>query len=49
MRTSNTFTTVIWRKLLMLDRERVLAKIDQIEGYLRELREIVPKDFVTYQ
>ena len=33
----------------MLDRERVLAKIDQIEGYLRELREIVPKDFVTYQ
>jgi len=33
----------------MLDRERVLAKIDQIEGYLRELCEIVPKDFVTYQ
>jgi len=33
----------------MLDRERVLAKMDQLEGYLRELHQIVPKDFVTYQ
>ena len=33
----------------MLDRERVLVKIDQLEGYLKELREIVPEDFATYQ
>jgi len=29
----------------MLDRERVLAKIDQLEGYLRELHQIVPERF----
>ena len=33
----------------MLDRERILVRIDQLEGYLRELREIVPEDFATYQ
>lgn len=33
----------------MLDRERVLVKIDQLEGYLRELHEITPGDFATYQ
>jgi len=33
----------------MLDRERILAKIDQLEGYLRELREVTPGDFAAYQ
>lgn len=33
----------------MLDRERILARIDQLEGYLKELREVVPEDFATYQ
>lgn len=33
----------------MLDRERILAKIDQLEGYLRELREITPGDFAAYR
>jgi len=33
----------------MLDRERILGKIDQLEGYLRELRTIVPPDFAAYQ
>jgi uncharacterized protein YutE (UPF0331/DUF86 family) len=33
----------------MLDRERILGKIDQIEGYLRDLRTIVPQDFAAYQ
>jgi uncharacterized protein YutE (UPF0331/DUF86 family) len=33
----------------MLDRERILGKIDQLEGYLRELRTIVPQDFAAYQ
>jgi uncharacterized protein YutE (UPF0331/DUF86 family) len=29
----------------LVDRERVLAKIDELDGYLRELREIMPADF----
>lgn len=33
----------------MLDRERILARIDQLEGYLKELREVVPEDFATYR
>ena len=33
----------------MLDRERVLAKIDTLNGYLRELREILPESFEDYQ
>lgn len=33
----------------MLDRERILAKIDELEGYLRELRQIMPSDFKAYQ
>jgi uncharacterized protein YutE (UPF0331/DUF86 family) len=39
----------IWKRLPMLDRDRILIKIDQLEGYLRELREILPEDFATYQ
>lgn len=33
----------------MLDRERVLAKIDVLNGYLRELREILPASFEEYR
>lgn len=33
----------------MLDRERILGKIDQLEGYLGELSAIVPQDFAAYQ
>jgi len=33
----------------MLDRERILARIAQLEGYLKELGEVVPQDFATYQ
>lgn len=33
----------------MLDRERVLIRIDQLEGYFRELHEIIPGDFAAYQ
>lgn len=32
----------------MLDRERVLAKIDELEGYLKELKAIVPTDYNEY-
>lgn len=32
----------------MLDRERVLARLDELEGYLRELRQIVPDSFQGY-
>jgi len=33
----------------MLDRERILAKIDTLDGYLRELRAIAPASFEEYQ
>jgi uncharacterized protein YutE (UPF0331/DUF86 family) len=33
----------------MLDRERILGKIDQLEGYLRDLRTIMPQDFTAYE
>lgn len=32
-----------------LDRERILAKVDQLDGYIAELKEIAPKDFAEYQ
>lgn len=33
----------------MVDRERVLAKLDELEGYLKELASIAPKSFKEYQ
>ncbi len=33
----------------MLDRERILAKLDDLEGYVRDLRTIAPESFVAYQ
>ena len=33
----------------MLDRERILAKIDELEGYLHDLRTIAPESFTVYQ
>ena len=33
----------------MLDHERLLAKIDVLEGYLKELREILPVSFEEYK
>ncbi len=33
----------------MVDRERVLAKIDELDGYLRELRAIAPTSFAEFQ
>ena len=33
----------------MLDRERILAKIDELEGYLHDLRTIAPDSFTVYQ
>ncbi len=33
----------------MLDRERILAKVDELGSYLRELREIAPRSFTEYQ
>jgi len=32
-----------------LDRERVLARIDELDGYLRELHEIMPLNFEDYR
>ena len=31
-----------------LDRERILAKVDQLDGYIAELKEIAPKSFAEY-
>ena len=33
----------------MVDKDRILAKLDQLEGYLRELRQILPESFAGYQ
>ncbi len=33
----------------MLDRERILAKIAEFEGYLRELQAIVPRSFEEFR
>ena len=33
----------------MLDRERILAKLDEIDGYLRELRAIAPTTLEAYR
>lgn len=33
----------------MVDRERILSKIAELRGYLRELREIAPKTFEEYK
>jgi uncharacterized protein YutE (UPF0331/DUF86 family) len=32
----------------MLDRERILAKLDELEGYLGELRQVVPESYARY-
>ena len=32
----------------MLDRERILAKLDELEGYLRELQEVAPASLEEY-
>ena len=33
----------------MVDKDRILAKLDQLEGYLRELCQILPESFEEYQ
>lgn len=33
----------------MLDRERILAKLDEIDGYVRDLRTIAPQGFAEYR
>lgn len=32
----------------MLDRDRILAKLDELHGYLGELRQIVPESYARY-
>lgn len=32
----------------MLDRERILAKLDELDGYIRELCQVVPESFAEY-
>ena len=33
----------------MLDRERILAKLDALDGYQQEMEQIVPASFEDYQ
>lgn len=33
----------------MVDRERILAKLDELDGYVRDLRTIAPQSFEEYQ
>lgn len=32
----------------MLDRERILTKLDELDGYLGELRQVVPESYARY-
>ncbi|MBI2238989.1 MAG: DUF86 domain-containing protein [Actinobacteria bacterium] len=48
-RTSSPSTADTWRPSSALDRERVLAKLDLLQGYLTELRAILPADFEVYR
>ncbi len=32
----------------MIDRERILGKMAELDGYLNELRQILPKSFDDY-
>ena len=33
----------------MVDRERILAKIDELDGYIRDLQTIAPQDLTAYK
>lgn len=33
----------------MIDRDRLLAKLDELDGYLRELRSITPQNLEDYR
>jgi uncharacterized protein YutE (UPF0331/DUF86 family) len=33
----------------VLDRQRILAKLDELDGYLRELREVAPTSIAEYR
>ncbi len=33
----------------MVDRDRILAKLDELDGYLAELKQVVPNSFAEYQ
>jgi uncharacterized protein YutE (UPF0331/DUF86 family) len=33
----------------VVDRERILAKLDELDGYVRDLRTIAPLDFADYR
>jgi len=37
------------RRLRLVDRERVLSRIDELDGYLKELDIIMPTDFRAYK
>ena len=49
MRTSGTSTADTWKRLPVLDRDRILIKLDQLYGYLAELRSILPEDLAAYR
>ncbi|MFW6282523.1 MAG: type VII toxin-antitoxin system HepT family RNase toxin [Minisyncoccales bacterium] len=35
--------------MLKIDKERILSKVDELDGYLQELTEIVPRDLEAYE
>ena len=43
-----TTTGAIWTRWRVIDRERVLAKLDDLHGYLRELQSVIPSSFTEY-
>src|SRR5262245_16369484 len=48
LRASVTITAAISTRSRVVDRDRILAKLDALDSYLRELRSIVPANFEQY-
>src|SRR6185503_2094718 len=47
-RASATGTAPISTRWPVVDRDRVLAKLDEVDGYLDELRSVTPRDLEEY-
>src|SRR5688572_25854177 len=49
LRISNRYTIVTLTRLPVIDRERMLIRIDHLQQYVRDLRTITPPTFEAYQ
>lgn len=43
------FIKSTWQRLNVVDKSRILQKLDELDSYLKELKEVVPPTFKAYQ